>query len=75
MLNFLIPCISLISVFWISCAVVYLMIKSQLAPIVRSIRRLERQNGGRNAEDFVVQEQPRPRPIAPRYVTVERGWK
>ncbi len=77
MLTFLLPAICVIVIFWISVGITYLMLRSQLAPIIRSIRRLERNVGGRNTEDYTpdVVRVPTPRPIAPRYITVDRGWK
>ena len=79
MISFLIPCIAVIVIFWLSVGIVYLMLRSQLYPIMRSMKRLEKQMGtGPNTQEFVTSSQPtpRPRPQAPsRYVTVERGWK
>ena len=69
---FLVPVIAMLTVFWISCSVIYWMIKRQLAPIVRSIKKIERNMGSSpTTEEF--SPTPRPRPSAPsRYITVER---
>lgn len=77
MMTFLLPAICMIVIFWISVGIVYLMLRSQLAPIIRSIRRLERQNSGRNTEDYTadVVRIPTPRPVNSRYITVDRTPK
>ncbi len=71
--SFLIPCISIIVVFWLGFGLTYFVLRGRVTRLERRIRRIERQMGG-NTEDFSHQQpQPKPKPVAPsRYVTVDR---
>lgn len=79
MSSFLLPCGALIVVFWVSFGLFYYMIKSQIEPVLKSVKRIERSLGTRTTEEFPNQQpqlRPRPRPVAPsRYVTVERQMR
>lgn len=79
MSTFLLPCGALIIVFWLSFGLFYLMVRRELSPILRSMRRIERSLGTRTTEEFPNQQpqlRPKPRPAAPsRYVTVDRQMR
>lgn len=79
MSTFLIPCISMIVVFWLGFGVTYFVLRGRVNRLEGRVRRLERLGNHRQTEDLprtTSQPQPRPRPVSPsRYITVERGWK
>ena len=79
MSTFLIPCISLIVVFWLGFGVTYFALRGRVNVLERRVRRLEKQ-AGRNTEEFPPPQQQRvptrPRPVTTsHYVSVERQPK
>ena len=69
--SFLIPCISVVVVFWLGFGLTYFVLRERVTKLERRIRRIERQMGG-NTQDFSPQ-QLQPKPTAPsRYITVDR---
>jgi len=71
MSSFLIPCISVVVVFWLGFGLTYFTLRGRMSRLERRVRRIEKQMG-RNTED-VSPQQPQSKPIKPsRYVTVDR---
>jgi hypothetical protein len=78
MSSFLVPCISMIVVFWLGFGLTYFVLRGRVTRLERRVGRLERQ-GGRTTENFPLQQQrppTRPRPVTTaHYISVDRQPK
>ncbi len=79
MSTFLLPCISMIAVFWLGFGLTYFVLRGRVSMLESRIARVEKYIHGRQTDEFP--RRPLPQPISPRpnvprkYITVDRQPK